>query len=43
MQTKKPMEFFRNLPPKQCPDCGHHIDEQAESYAVKCTECSSKK
>jgi len=25
-------EFFRNLPPKVCTDCGEVIDEQHESY-----------
>ncbi|MFE4435337.1 protein YhfH, partial [Peribacillus butanolivorans] len=25
MQTKNPLEFFRTLPPKQCPECGDQI------------------
>lgn len=43
MQTKNPMEFFRNLPPKQCPECGCHVVEQAESYMMECERCLSKK
>ncbi|WP_419882686.1 protein YhfH [Peribacillus sp. B-H-3] len=39
MQTKNPMEFFRNLPPKTCPECGEHMTEQAESYRVECDSC----
>lgn len=43
MQSIKPMEFFRNLPPKQCPECGSHISEQAESYLMECDRCLSKR
>ncbi|WP_442857525.1 protein YhfH [Bacillus sp. mrc49] len=43
MQTKNPMEFFRNLPPKQCTECGTTITEQAESYLLECDHCLSKK
>ncbi|MGE7767026.1 protein YhfH [Peribacillus sp. NPDC096540] len=43
MQTKNPLEFFRTLPPKQCPECGDHITEQAESYLIECDHCLSKK
>lgn len=32
-------EFFRNLPPKQCCDCGRIIDEQHESYLNHCDHC----
>lgn len=43
MQTIKPMEFFRNLPPNQCPECGIEISEQAESYLMECDHCLSKR
>ncbi|MBK5460830.1 MULTISPECIES: protein YhfH [unclassified Peribacillus] len=43
MQTKNPLEFFRTLPPKQCPKCGDQITEQAESYLMECDHCLSKK
>ncbi|MEH7248634.1 protein YhfH, partial [Neobacillus niacini] len=26
-----PVEFFRTLQKKECPECGQHIEEQAES------------
>ncbi|WP_442857592.1 protein YhfH [Bacillus sp. mrc49] len=43
MQTKNPMEFFRNLPPKQCTECGTTITEQAESYLLECDHCLSNR
>lgn len=43
MQTKNPMEFFRNLPSKQCPECGDMVHEQAESYLMECDRCLVKK
>ncbi|RID85100.1 YhfH family protein [Peribacillus asahii] len=43
MQTKNPMEFFRNLPSKQCAECGQQIQEQHESYLMECDYCLSKK
>nr|WP_091656544.1 protein YhfH [Alteribacillus iranensis] len=36
---KKITEFFRNLPPKQCTDCGEVIEEQHESYMNQCDKC----
>lgn len=36
------LEFYRNLPPKICVDCGHVIIEQHESYLTKCEHCLSK-
>jgi protein-arginine kinase activator protein McsA len=36
------VEFFRNLPKKQCPQCGQTFSEQAESYLMECEACSSK-
>ena len=32
-------EFFRNLPAKQCTDCGEVIQEQHESYLHQCDKC----
>ena len=43
MLTTKPMDFFRNLPAKQCTECGEHIEEQAESYLTECDRCLSKR
>ncbi|SDN32005.1 YhfH-like protein [Alkalicoccus daliensis] len=33
------VEFFRNLPPKQCNKCGNTLDEMHESYIQQCDEC----
>ncbi|PLR98771.1 protein YhfH [Bacillus sp. T33-2] len=38
-----PVEFFRRLPNKECPQCGERIHEQAESYLMECDRCLSKK
>ncbi|RHW42210.1 YhfH family protein [Neobacillus notoginsengisoli] len=38
-----PVEFFRNLPQKECPVCGENIQEQAESYVLECEGCIAKK
>ncbi|WP_084361076.1 protein YhfH [Neobacillus fumarioli] len=38
-----PIEFFRNLPKKQCSECGQQIDEQAESYLMECDRCLANK
>ncbi|MBM7655923.1 protein YhfH [Neobacillus cucumis] len=38
-----PVEFFRNLPKKECTKCGKHMQEQAESYLMDCDQCNSKK
>ncbi|GER68437.1 hypothetical protein BpJC7_21470 [Weizmannia acidilactici] len=38
-----PVEFFKTLPAKQCPECGQPIEEQAESYMMECEHCLSKK
>lgn len=38
---KNIMEFFRNLPPKKCTECGHEIEEQHECYGNKCDKCLS--
>ena len=31
MSLKSPMEFFRTLPKKTCPECGEKMEEQAEN------------
>ncbi|MBM7659859.1 DNA-directed RNA polymerase subunit N (RpoN/RPB10) [Bacillus mesophilus] len=36
----KSTEFFRNLPPKQCMECGKEIDEQHECYMNHCDNCN---
>lgn len=36
------MEFYRNLPPKVCVDCGKKMNEQCESYINQCDHCLSK-
>ncbi len=35
-------EFYKELPPKICVDCGSKIKEQHESYMTKCEHCLSK-
>ncbi|WP_075981686.1 protein YhfH [Bacillus massilinigeriensis] len=40
---QSPVEFFRTLPKKVCPECGQQIEEQAESYLLECDHCLSKK
>ncbi|WP_082087915.1 protein YhfH [Domibacillus indicus] len=36
------VEFFKNLPAKQCASCGSHIEEQHDCYSNVCTDCTSK-
>jgi hypothetical protein len=33
------VEFFKNLPAKQCSHCGGKIEEQHECYGNKCDNC----
>jgi hypothetical protein len=33
------VDFFRNLPPKYCTDCGEEMEEQHECYGSKCDSC----
>ncbi|MDZ5473839.1 protein YhfH [Bacillus sp. 31A1R] len=40
---QSPVEFFRTLPKKVCPECGQQVMEQAESYLQECDRCLSKK
>ncbi|HEX7064720.1 MAG TPA: protein YhfH [Bacillales bacterium] len=39
---QKSTEFFKNLPPKVCVECGHRIEEQHESYMNVCEHCLRK-
>ncbi|WP_374721217.1 protein YhfH [Peribacillus tepidiphilus] len=34
------VEFFNNLPPKKCVECGNTIEEQHECYSNKCDSCN---
>ncbi|MHA6258299.1 protein YhfH [Sporosarcina sp. CAU 1771] len=34
------IEFFRNLPAKNCVICGEEIEEQHECYSNKCDTCN---
>ncbi len=38
-----PVEFFRTMPKKVCPECGEQMQEQAESYMMECDRCLAKK
>ncbi|MED1201590.1 protein YhfH [Heyndrickxia acidicola] len=40
---QSPVEFFRNMPEKICPECGECIEDQAESYLLECDRCLSKR
>ncbi|MEY2193688.1 protein YhfH [Neobacillus sp. BF23-41] len=33
------LEFYRNLPEKECRECGETIEEQHESYLYECERC----
>ncbi|MCI2252958.1 protein YhfH [Domibacillus sp. 8LH] len=37
-----PLEFYRNIPGKECCQCGAQITEQHESYHTECERCLSK-
>ncbi|MFD1391876.1 protein YhfH [Alkalibacillus flavidus] len=34
-----PVQFFRNLPKKQCAVCKRDMNEQADCYTNKCEKC----
>jgi reverse gyrase len=36
------IEFYKNIPPKICVNCGSAMIEQCESYMEKCEHCLSK-
>ncbi|WP_335870162.1 protein YhfH [Bacillus sp. 2205SS5-2] len=33
------VDFFKNLPAKQCSNCGETIEEQHECYGNQCENC----
>ncbi|MFJ7971897.1 protein YhfH [Psychrobacillus sp. NPDC096389] len=35
------LEFFRNLPKKNCATCGETIEEQHECYGNQCDKCNN--
>ncbi|MDN7247319.1 protein YhfH [Planococcus shenhongbingii] len=35
------VEFFKNLPPKQCSNCGEKVEEQHECYGSQCESCNN--
>ncbi|GEN35862.1 MULTISPECIES: protein YhfH [Aneurinibacillus] len=37
------LDFYRNLPPKECRECGDIMEEQAESYIYECQRCFGRK
>lgn len=37
------IEFFENLPPKECASCGDVIDEMHECYGNDCETCAEEK
>jgi hypothetical protein len=43
LMLMNPVEFFRTLPKKECPECGQHMEEQAESYLMECDRCLAKR
>ena len=34
------VEFFKNLPPKQCVSCAETMEEQHECYQNECDKCN---
>ncbi|MCP3742419.1 protein YhfH [Rossellomorea sp. BNER] len=36
------LDFYRNLPKKECRECGSEIKEQHESYLYECEHCIGK-
>ncbi|MDM5199193.1 protein YhfH [Fictibacillus enclensis] len=36
------LEFYRNLPEKQCRECGNKMDEQHECYVQECEHCATQ-
>ncbi|RWR08098.1 protein YhfH [Siminovitchia fortis] len=37
-----PIEFYRNIPAKQCCQCGEEMHEMHECYFNECERCLSK-
>jgi hypothetical protein len=40
---QNPVEFFRDLPKKECAECGQIMEEQAESYMMECDHCLTQR
>lgn len=40
---KSIVEFFKNLPAKECANCGLQIEEQHDCYSNTCPTCSNIK
>ncbi|MGG3449520.1 MULTISPECIES: protein YhfH [Bacillaceae] len=40
---KSIVEFFKNLPAKECANCGLYIEEQHDCYSNICPTCSNIK
>jgi hypothetical protein len=36
------VEFFRNLPPKQCSCCGQEVREMHDCYTHQCETCETE-
>ena len=36
------LDFYRNLPKKDCRECGDTIEELHESYLYECERCIGK-
>lgn len=36
------VEYFRNLPAKQCATCGDKLEEMHECYQTQCEKCNSQ-
>ncbi|MEK3887497.1 protein YhfH [Bacillus sp. FSL K6-3431] len=34
------VDFFKNLPPKICTNCGDQVAEQHECYGTTCDKCT---
>ncbi|MFK2825845.1 protein YhfH [Bacillus sp. B190/17] len=41
--VKNIIDFFKNLPAKQCTKCSSYIEEQHECYSQLCDECTGVK
>ncbi|MEW9673183.1 protein YhfH [Ammoniphilus sp. 3BR4] len=39
----KNLDFYKNIPPKECIECGEHFEEQAESYIYECERCFGRR
>ena len=36
------IEFFKNLPPKECKNCGETMEDMADCYSHCCEECEGE-